>query len=148
MQIIRQNTSYALRALLHMADAVDQTSFTAEELADVAGTTTDFMQKIMQSLRQAGIVASRRGPTGGFRLGRPSDQIALLDITAAVQGQLAISRCIMGLDLCERSSTCPLRSTWTQVQHLIEQSLTNTTLADVLGASADAEPGAAPRSRT
>lgn len=140
MQLIKQNTSYALRALLHMAGFPEDTSFTAEELADTAGTSTDFMHKIMQSLRQSGLVASRRGPGGGFRLGRAPEDLPLLDIATAVQGPFAVSRCIMGLELCDRSPTCPLRATWMQVQSLIEGSLRDTTLADITEAAGDICP--------
>jgi len=133
MQIIKQNTSYALRALLHMAAAPEDDSFTAEQLAEAAGTTTDFMHKIMQSLGQADLVISQRGPGGGFRLARPPEEVCLLDITGAVQGPLTVSRCIMGLDLCDRSDNCPLRATWEHVQGLVERALTETSLADILG---------------
>ncbi|MCD6359497.1 MAG: Rrf2 family transcriptional regulator [Armatimonadetes bacterium] len=133
MQLIKQNTSYALRALLHMGAASDQEAFTAGELAEAVGTTTDFMHKIMQSLRQAGIVDSRRGPAGGFRLSRPVTEISLLEITAALQGAPTISRCIIGLDMCEWSANCPLRSTWVRVQKMLEEALRDTTLGDVLG---------------
>jgi len=149
MQVIRQNTSYALRALLHMATADQQDAFSAEQLAQVAGTTTDFMQKIMQSLRQAGIVTSQRGPSGGFRLARPPETIALLDVIVAVQGPIAISRCALGLDLCDRSPLCPLRGAWTQAQQLIEQSLSQTTLAQVVAsASVAATSNSCPADQT
>ena len=138
MQIIKQNTSYALRALLHMAGFPEDTSFTAEELADVAGTSPDFMRKIMQSLRQSDLVVSRRGPGGGFRLRRAVEDITLLDAATAVQGPFAVSRCIIGLDMCDRSAACPLRATWLQVQGLIEGVLRDTTLADVMEATGDA----------
>ena len=132
MEIIKQNTSYALRALLHMAGSPEDTSFTAEDLAQVAGTSPDFMRKIMQSLRHENLVASRPGPGGGFRLGRAAGDLNLLDIATAVQGPLAVSRCILGVDLCDRSGTCPLRATWLQVQDLVEGALADTSLADIL----------------
>lgn len=140
MEIIKQNTSYALRALLHMAGCAEDTIFTAEELADEAGTTADFMHKIMQSLRQSDLVASRPGPGGGFRLGRAAGDLTLLDITTAVQGPLAVSRCIIGVDLCDRSGACPLRSTWLQVQDLVEGALRGTTLASITEIADDPHP--------
>ncbi len=131
MQIIKQNTTYALHALLHMANSPADTSFTAEQLAAASGATIDFMHKIMQSLRRANLVASQRGPGGGFRLDRAPEDLPLLDVVVAVQGPLTVTDCVMGIEVCRNAATCPLQTTWAQVQQLIEKALTENTLADI-----------------
>lgn len=136
MELIRRNTGYGLRALLHMATNSERGSLNAEELAEAAETTVGFMHKILQALRDAGIVASKRGPGGGFRLARERDQVTLLEAVEALQGPLTVNRCVIGLDICHRSETCPLRPTWVKVQREMEQALADTTLADVVAAHA------------
>jgi len=157
MELIKRNTGYGLRALIFMASheaegarvAEDGSSagggracvgsaekaFTAEELADAADTSADFMHKIMQALRDGGIVESKRGPGGGFRLARDPADTTLLEIVNAVQGALHVNRCVIGLDVCERSVECPLRPTWMRIQRELEDGLRGTTLADVVAAS-------------
>ena len=155
MGLIRRNTGYGLRALIFMArheaekarmadgtearartaDGAEAEAFTAEQLADAADTTADFMHKILQALRDAGIVASKRGPGGGFRLARDPAEVTLLEIVNTVQGELHVNRCVIGLDVCERSAECPLRPTWMRIQRELEEGLGGTTLADVVGAS-------------
>lgn len=134
MEVIRRNTGYGLRALVHMAVSSDGASFTAEELANAAETTLEFMHKILQDLRDAGIVASKRGPGGGFRLARERDEVTLLEVVEALQGALTVNRCVIGLELCHRSDACPLRPTWVKVQRDMERALADTTLADVVSA--------------
>lgn len=131
MELIRRKTGYGLRALLYMALDPDRENFTADELAKAAKTTTDFIHKILQSLRDAGIVSAKRGPGGGFRLARPAAEIPLLEVVKAVQGSLTINRCVLGIDICHRAADCPLRATWLAIQQEMERALADTALADV-----------------
>ncbi|MEA3401150.1 MAG: Rrf2 family transcriptional regulator [Armatimonadota bacterium] len=133
MELIRRNTGYGLRALLHMVARGDDEVASAEELADAADTTVDFMHKIMQSLRDGGIVTSKRGPGGGFRLAREPEEIDLLEVVMAVQGPFEVNRCVMGLDVCERAESCPLRPTWVRIQEELEEGLRGTSLAEIDG---------------
>lgn len=131
MELIKRNTAYGLRALLHMAAHRDVDAFTAEELADVAETSTDFMHKIMRSLREAGIVDARRGPAGGFSFDRDPDEVTVLDVVEALQGPFEVNRCVMDLGVCPRSGTCRLRPTWLRVQQELEAGLGAQTIGEI-----------------
>ena len=133
MELIKRNTGYGLRALLHMALHLERHSFTADELAEAAETTSDFMHKILLALRDAGIVSARRGRGGGFSLAKPPQDVSVLAAIEATQGPMSVNRCVLGLDVCHRSGTCPLRPTWLKVQAEMEQALAETSLADVVG---------------
>lgn len=115
-----------------MAAHSEHASFTAEELACAADSSADFMHKIMQALRDAGIVESKRGRSGGFRLARKPEEINLLEVVNALQGPLRVNRCVIGLKVCERSPKCPLRPTWMSIQQTLEEGLRGTTLADLV----------------
>jgi len=141
MELIKRNTGYGLRALIHMASHRDTEAFTAEELAEVADTSTDFMHKIMRSLKEAGIVGARRGPTGGFSLAREPGQISLLEVVHAVQGPFQVNRCVIGMEICPRSGACPLRPTWLRIQRELELGLGGRTLAQI---AANVRTGARP----
>lgn len=139
MELVRRDTGYGLRALLHMARQGVETTFTAEELAQAAATTVGFMHKIMRALRDAGIVEAKRGPSGGFRLARDPAEISLLAVVTAVQGPIAVNRCVIGLDICERSEHCPLRPTWLRIQEELESGLAGVSLATIAAVSTGAE---------
>lgn len=131
MELIKHNTGYGLRALLHMAAHRDVEAFTAEELAEAADTTTDFMHKIMRSLRDAGIVTAKRGPSGGFAYEQEPDEVTVLDVVDAVQGPFKVNRCVIGLGVCPRSGTCPLRPTWLRIQEELEAGLGAQTIGEI-----------------
>ena len=131
MELIKRNTGYGLRALLHMAANRDVDAFTAEELAEVADTSIDFMHKIMRSLRDAEIVSARRGPSGGFRFKRNPDDVNLLEVVNAIQGEFQVNRCVIGLGVCPRSGGCPLRPTWLRIQDELEDGLAAQTIGDI-----------------
>lgn len=75
--------SVALHVLLHMAERGDQ-PMTSEEMAACAGTNPVVIRRTFAGLREAGVVASTKGHGGGWRLGRPLDEISLGQIQDAL----------------------------------------------------------------
>lgn len=141
MELIKQNTGYGLRALIVLAGRDGSDPVTADELADAADTSVDFMHKIMQSLGAAEIVESKPGPKGGFRLAREPEEIDLLEIVTSVQGPFQVNRCVIGMEVCDRANECPLRPTWVRMQQELENGLRRTTLRDITEAACGAEDG-------
>jgi Rrf2 family protein len=131
MELIKRNTGYGLRALLHMAANGEAEAYTAEDLAEVADTSIDFMHKIMRSLRDAGIVSAKRGPSGGFTLERDPNDVTLLEVVNAIQGEFQVNRCVIGLGVCPRSGECPLRPTWLEIQGNLEDGLGAQTVGEI-----------------
>ena len=58
----------------------------AHEIADFGEIPRKFVEQVMHDLRQAGIVSSRRGRTGGYELARDAGDITFADVVAAVEG--------------------------------------------------------------
>jgi len=88
---ISARTDYAIRALLMLAQEAHSAgaSISADMLARRQTLPRKFLEAILGDLRRAGIVVSRRGPTGGYTLSRPAAQISLGDVFRAVDGPLA-----------------------------------------------------------
>ena len=79
---------YAVRAAVELAAAEGET----RKVADIAAAQeipARFLENILLALRRAGLVQSRRGADGGFRLARPPEPITLADVLRAVEGPLA-----------------------------------------------------------
>jgi len=79
---------YALRAVAEIAAAAPK-HIKAERIARVQGIPLKFVENILTTLKHAGIVNAMRGPSGGYWLARPADDITLADIIRAVEGPLA-----------------------------------------------------------
>lgn len=89
---VSAKVDYGLRAMLELAarsqgETVDLVS--AEELAHAQGIPGKFLEGILNQLRRSGLVISRRGAEGGYRLAKPADQITFAEVIGAIEGPLA-----------------------------------------------------------
>ena len=75
------------------------------ELAAALKASQAHLSKVMQRLVRAGLVASTRGPRGGFVLARPSEEITLLQVYEAIEGRIEPGNCVFGDAPCDRE-TC------------------------------------------
>src|SRR5436853_3752195 len=75
---------YALRAMTQLAAEAPGTS-TTEHIAAATDVPAAYLAKVMQSLRRAGLITSKRGVGGGVKLARPPKKISLLEIVNAVE---------------------------------------------------------------
>ena len=83
---VSTKSDYALRALIEITRADDVVS--AEQLALRQGIPHTFLQAILADLRRAGVVASQRGQSGGWRLAVDADAVTVADVIRAVDGPL------------------------------------------------------------
>ncbi|UCH34061.1 MAG: Rrf2 family transcriptional regulator [Armatimonadota bacterium] len=132
MDIIRRKTDYGLRALVALATA--DGPMRAEELAEREDVPIAFLHKALRDLANAGIVEGQRGPAGGYTLARRADKITMLEAVEAMQGPVAVSRCLLGDDACSRQRTCGLRRAWQEVQRNIASFLSGITVDDLVQA--------------
>lgn len=87
MQLSRK-ADYALRAVTLLASLSPGRTMQSQELADAAGIPKKFLEQILLVLKRAGILQSKRGVGGGYRLGRESRLIAVSDVLEAADGEL------------------------------------------------------------
>src|SRR5690606_21631088 len=103
----------------------------AEHVADAQAIPRKFLDNILQDLRLAGLVESRRGPEGGHRLARPAAEIAVADVIRAVDGPLANIAGRLPEAVHPPGSAAPMREVWVAVRAALRDVLEEVTLADV-----------------
>lgn len=81
---------YAVRALFDIAFYNEGQPTQVKDIAEREGVPPRFLEQIFQDLKRAGIVGSKRGPQGGYRLARSADRISLGDIVRALEGPLVL----------------------------------------------------------
>jgi Rrf2 family protein len=132
---VSAKVDYALRAAVELAAAQDTADpprpVKAEALAAAQDIPVKFLENILQGLRQAGLVESRRGPDGGHQLARPAAEIALADVIRAIDGPLAGVSGRRPEELDYHGSAEPLREVWIAVRASLRRVLEDVTLADV-----------------
>lgn len=132
MDIIRRNTDYALRAMVHLAHCYGNGPESTKVIAAEENVSYQLCCKLMQRLNKASLVQSCMGVKGGFELRREPAQINLLEIVEAIQGPLCINRCVLGKNVCENQKDCPVRVKLKGLQKNMREYLASTSLQDLL----------------
>lgn len=124
---------YGLKALIDLAaeDTVDVIRI--RELAEREQIPVKFLEQILLTLKNAGLLQSRRGAQGGYYLARPPEEITLGQIVRTLDGPLAPIRCVSQMAyercVCDNEATCGLRLVMLDVRNAISDILDETTLA-------------------
>jgi Rrf2 family protein len=123
-------------AVMAMADLASQSPTEATPLPAIAERqqiSIAYLEQIFIRLRRAGLVESARGRAGGYRLGRPANEIVISDIMAAVEEDTRMTRC-GGEDgaPCLPGQRCLTHNLWQALSNQISNFLSTVTLQDVL----------------
>ncbi|MFW6189490.1 MAG: RrF2 family transcriptional regulator [Planctomycetota bacterium] len=128
---IRQDTDYAVRALIHLALAPDEKS-TGSEVAASCRIPKSFAYKILKKMARSGLVDSKCGRTGGYRLSADPEKITLADVVTTMQGPVTMRRCLLESRDCPFSGECAVSAKWSEVQRVIADFLGRTTLQELV----------------
>lgn len=143
MLSLTRKCDYALVALVHLAHrrAAGQPPVSARRIAEAFNLPLPLLMNILKELTRDRMIASTRGPMGGYVLAEDPEQIRLLAVVRAVDGPPRITLCtdplpIMGQN-CEIQGQCPLREPMQRLQERIQGFLAEVTLADLMGSKVD-----------
>ena len=142
---------YGIRVMAHLASQADGAGEEAPpislgSIADAEGLPLAYLEHLVQRLRKAELVESRRGAHGGYTLARPAADITMAEVVAALEGDIAPIECITadsdGALICSRegAAPCPTKLLWTRVQGSIVRTLNEMTLDDLVQPIRKKEP--------
>jgi len=125
---------YAVRAALALAISYrDERSVTIAEIAERMSLPKPFTPQVLGSLTRAGLVASKAGRGGGYRLAREPATITVLDVVEAAEGPLINTRCTLRGGPCLRDDRCAVHDTWIAAGQALRASLASTSLEELAG---------------
>ena len=90
---LSEGVEWSVHCLTLLARVPTGRALPARRLAEFHGVPAPYLAKHLQALARGGLVVSVPGPRGGFLLARPTDEISLLDVVDAVEGQEPAFRC-------------------------------------------------------
>lgn len=131
--MLSRTTEYALRAVVLLAGN-GAANTTAHEIAAVTGVPDGYMSKVLHMLVQAGIVTSRRGPSGGFALAAGARRLTMLEVVEAVEPIPQVRECPLGSP-AHAGGLCPLHALLADVARGVKERLARTSIADLSGGS-------------
>lgn len=132
---ISAKTDYAIRAALELAASPDGVWIKTEAVAERQGIPLPFLLNILAELRTAGLVQSRRGAEGGYRLAQPASEIRVADVIRAIDGPLANIAGERPEDVAYAGAAVALRDVWVALRAKMRVILEGASLADVASSS-------------
>ena len=128
---------YALRALIVLGlDYIEDGSvLRIQEISERQNIPKRFLEQILNDLKSAGIVESKRGVAGGYRLRMPPDRVTLAQVIRYIEGPLAPVSCVSERYYqkcsCPDEQKCGIRSVMKEVRDAIVKILEGVTLAQL-----------------
>ncbi len=130
---ISQKLEYACRALVQLAKTYDGKTLTRlDDLAQREAVSANFLVQILNDLRRAGIIDSRRGASGGYLLSRPAENITLRQIVDAVEPSQ-----LQNTALAQGDSGSAVRRAWESVSAKLAGDLDTVTLESIASPPSD-----------
>lgn len=141
--MITQKMKYALKALLVLADERegDGKALRIEEIARRSGAPKRFLEHILLEIRNAGIVGSMRGRSGGYALIKPPQEVSVSELLRLIDGPIAPLPCLsrrayQRCDDCSDENTCRIRRVFAEVFWSYLLLIDSLTLADMMRSDA------------
>ena len=131
---VSSSVEYAARIMARLASGDQPAPLSAERISSDENIPRDFVDQLLMRLRHAGLVSSRRGARGGYRLAKPSREITVGDIVKAVEAGIFLPVCgryTEGPSRCTRKAACRIRRVWARLGELIEWHLGGVPLSEL-----------------
>jgi len=131
MQSITRTGEYGLRGLLFLAKQPVNRLFLVSEVSKAQRIPETYLAKIFQRLSKTGLLKSTRGLNGGFNLGKPAKEITMKQVIEALEGPIALNRCLLRQGECDEEERCPLHDVFEEAQEKFIEVLDRTTIEDL-----------------
>lgn len=135
---LSKKAEYAIRSMIHLgiATEIGLANVSGADLAEANRLPLKFVERILQELREAGLVETKRGKAGGYTLATPAHQIRVGDLVRLMDGRLAPICCASEFAYqrctCPDEDHCGLRMLMIDVRNAIAAILDKYTLANVV----------------
>lgn len=120
---------YGLQAMFYIAlHSSDEKNIDLNEIAEERNIPKHFLSKILQLLVKQKLLVSMKGPTGGYKLNRPAEDISLLEIVEAIDGLDIFDQCGIGFRKCNPNKPCPIHTDYKRIRDRVYRLFEDKTL--------------------
>ena len=127
---VSKKAYYGLRAVVTLAQQSSVTSI--HTLAQAENLPAGYLEKILQTLRRAGIVDATKGTAGGYVLSRPATDISVWEVLSALDGPIKTVDAPNGTLPCFHVSHCQTNEVWRVLEKKIESTLTDIAIQSLI----------------
>lgn len=129
--MLSQTSEYALRAVVFLAERDDDLPVRVETIGAALGIPANYLSKTLNVLVRKKVLASMRGPTGGFRLAVRPEQLLLLKVVEPFDPIVQRRRCLLGKPECSDRTACHAHDAWKKTAETVTHFFRTTTVADI-----------------
>jgi Rrf2 family protein len=122
---------YGARALVELAKHDGEGPLALKEMAERQQIPLKYLEQIAMVLKSAKLIKSIRGPSGGYTLARPPEEINLLEIVETLEGSLSFVNCVKDPSTCDRVESCAFNDLWKRISTETSKILRSVTLAEM-----------------
>lgn len=126
--IFSKKCELAIQAVLFLSIKKNKLIYSAIDISEELKVPKEFVSKMLQILTASGIIGSKKGKNGGFYLARKPNQIKLIEIVYAIDGDKVFKSCVLGFPKCSNESPCPVHDKWGKIKDDALKMLSNETL--------------------
>ena len=121
---VSQASAYALHALMYMVRHITLLPVSNRIIAKSEKIPPEYLAKIFRKLVKNKIVISSKKGSGGYLFARPPEEISVLDVIQAIEGETIFDECFMQHGYCERTAeTSSLLPVWQEAAAKLKGSL-------------------------
>jgi Rrf2 family iron-sulfur cluster assembly transcriptional regulator len=117
--------------LIYLARQRGGAAVSAEHVAEALGAPANYLGKTLNVLARQGLLASTRGPGGGYRLARAANEVTLAEVVAPFSEGRAQAICLLGDRPCSNAAPCAAHHRWIRLSEEMSEPLARTTIADL-----------------
>lgn len=122
---------YAVRAAISLAQGYGNGYRKIREIAEEMDLPLRYTPQILVLLARSGLAEARAGRDGGYRLSRPPEEISLLEVVEAAEGELTSTRCTLRGGPCRWDDRCAVHDAWVAARTAFTDKLRSTTLGEI-----------------
>jgi Rrf2 family iron-sulfur cluster assembly transcriptional regulator len=122
---------FAVTAMLDLALRHQHGPVTLAGIGARQSISLSYLEQLFGKLRRHALVQSVRGPGGGYRLARPTEEVSVADIILAVDEPLDATQC-GGMENCREDSRCMTHYLWARLNEKLHEYLNSVTLQDLV----------------
>jgi len=122
---------YAVTAMLDLALHAQSGPVSLAEISTRQEISLSYLEQLFSRLRKQDLVASTRGPGGGYRVARSLDKVAISEIIMAVNESVDATQCA-GKENCHSHGRCLTHDLWEGLSEQIEEFLSGVSLQDLI----------------
>lgn len=122
---------YAMRAMVYICAFPAQTNLQISDIAVKNEIPDNFLRKIIPLLCKCGLLSSTRGAQGGVKLLKEAKDITPLMIIEAVEGEIALNKCMLANEFCTNENWCSVHILWSQTQKKLKEMLSSKSMEEL-----------------